>query len=149
MDPRLPHPDPHESLGMEPGEAVPMKAPTAVFVMSRPSAETDRASDAILDLRPGVLIVVAPHRSFSPCPHDAPPRQAVDTLPWADTRMIHVDATSFFAVVLVAAVAATTVAVVPRGYAPPVVVVELLLGILIGPQVLDIAQTDDFIAFFS
>ena len=37
----------------------------------------------------------------------------------------------------------------PRRFAPPVVVVELLLGILVGPQVLDIAQTDDFIDFFS
>jgi Kef-type K+ transport system membrane component KefB len=63
--------------------------------------------------------------------------------------MIHVDATSFFAVVLVAAVAATTVAVLPRKFAPPVVVVELMLGILIGPQVLDVARTDDFISFFS
>jgi|SRR5215211_891264 len=63
--------------------------------------------------------------------------------------MIHVDTSSFFAVVLVAAIAATTVAVVPRRFAPPVVVVELMLGIVIGPQVLDLAQSDDFIAFFS
>ena len=45
---------------MEPVEDVRMKAPTAVFVMGRPSEATDRASDAILDLRPGMLIVVAP-----------------------------------------------------------------------------------------
>jgi len=63
--------------------------------------------------------------------------------------MINVDTSSFFAMVLVAAVAATTVAVVPRRLAPPVVVVELLLGIVIGPQVLDIARTDDFTEFFS
>ncbi len=63
--------------------------------------------------------------------------------------MIHVDTSSFFAVVLVAAIAATTVAVLPRRFAPPVVVVELVLGILIGPQVLDLAKTDDFIGFFS
>jgi Kef-type K+ transport system membrane component KefB len=63
--------------------------------------------------------------------------------------MINVDESSFFAVVLVAALAATTVAVLPRGFAPPVVVLELLLGIVIGPQVLDIAQVDDFIQFFS
>lgn len=60
MNPRLPNPDPHESFGMEPVEGLRMKAPTAVFVMGRPSEDTDRASDAILDLRPGVLIVVAP-----------------------------------------------------------------------------------------
>jgi Kef-type K+ transport system membrane component KefB len=39
--------------------------------------------------------------------------------------------------------------VLPRGFAPPVVVVELLLGIVVGPQVLDLAQVDDFIQFFS
>ena len=34
-------------------------------------------------------------------------------------------------------------------FAPPVVVVELVLGIVIGPQVLDFASTDEFIVFFS
>ena len=51
--------------------------------------------------------------------------------------------------VLAFTVAAVTVAVLPRRLAPPVVVVELLLGILIGPQVLDIAHVDEFIQFFS
>jgi Kef-type K+ transport system membrane component KefB len=63
--------------------------------------------------------------------------------------MIHVDTESFFVIVLVAAVAAVTVAVLPARLAPPVVVVELFLGILVGPQVLDIAGTDSFIEFFS
>jgi Kef-type K+ transport system membrane component KefB len=63
--------------------------------------------------------------------------------------VIEVDAQSFFAIVVIAALAAITVAVVPRRFAPPVVVVELLLGIAIGPEVLDIAETDDFIDFFS
>jgi Kef-type K+ transport system membrane component KefB len=63
--------------------------------------------------------------------------------------MIQVDAESFFAIVLVAALAATAVALLPRRLAPPVVVVELLLGILIGPEVLDLAKTDAFIDFFS
>jgi len=63
--------------------------------------------------------------------------------------LIDVDAESFFAIVVIAAVAAITVAVVPRRFAPPVVVVELLLGIVIGPEVLGIAETDDFIDFFS
>ena len=62
---------------------------------------------------------------------------------------IHVDSNSFFAIVLVAAIAATTVAIVPKRYAPPVVVLELLMGIVIGPQVLDLAQPDQFIEFFS
>jgi Kef-type K+ transport system membrane component KefB len=63
--------------------------------------------------------------------------------------VIHVDTESFFAIVVIAALAAVTVAVVPRRFAPPVVVVELLMGILIGPEVLEIADTDSFIEFFS
>jgi hypothetical protein len=59
MTPRLPDPDPHESLGLEPVDGIRLLAPTAVFTMGRPSPETDRLSDAMLDLRPGVLIVVA------------------------------------------------------------------------------------------
>jgi Kef-type K+ transport system membrane component KefB len=63
--------------------------------------------------------------------------------------VIHVDADSFFVIVLVSALAAVTVAVLPARIAPPVVVVELLLGILVGPSVFDIAATDKFIEFFS
>jgi Kef-type K+ transport system membrane component KefB len=63
--------------------------------------------------------------------------------------MIQVDAESFFAIVSVAALAAVAVALAPRRFAPPVVVVELFLGILVGPQVLDLAVTDGFIDFFS
>jgi Kef-type K+ transport system membrane component KefB len=63
--------------------------------------------------------------------------------------VIHVDTESFFAIVVIAALAAITVAIVPRRFAPPVVVVELLMGILIGPEVLEIAGTDNFIEFFS
>ncbi len=50
---------------------------------------------------------------------------------------------------MIAAVAAITVAAVPKRFAPPVVVLELLLGIVVGPQVLNLAHTDDFIDFFS
>src|SRR3954463_307384 len=59
MSPKLPPPDPYESLELAPtgGQRVP--APTAVFVMGPASPESDRAADGILDLRPGVLIVVA------------------------------------------------------------------------------------------
>ncbi len=63
--------------------------------------------------------------------------------------MIHVDVESFFAIVLVSALAAVTVALLPARLAPPVVVVELFLGILIGPQVLHLAKTDEFVDFFS
>jgi Kef-type K+ transport system membrane component KefB len=63
--------------------------------------------------------------------------------------VIEVDTESFFVIVVIAALAAVTVATVPRRFAPPVVVVELLLGIVVGPEVLDLARTDDFIDFFS
>ncbi len=62
---------------------------------------------------------------------------------------IEVDSGSFFAIVVVAALAAVTVAIVPRRLAPPVVVVELMLGILIGPEVLGLAHSDSFVDFFS
>jgi len=38
---------------------------------------------------------------------------------------------------------------VPKRFAPPVVVLELMLGIVVGPQVLGLAHTDEFIDFFS
>ena len=63
--------------------------------------------------------------------------------------LINVDASSFFVIVVVAAIAAVTVVVLPRRFAPPVVVIELLLGILIGPHVLGLASSNDFIDFFS
>ena len=63
--------------------------------------------------------------------------------------MVHVDTTSFFLIVLASAVAAATVAVLPRRIAPPVVVLELLFGILIGPHGFGWASTDEFILFFS
>jgi hypothetical protein len=37
-----------------------LAAPTAVFVRGAASRETDKIADRLLDLRPGVLIVVAP-----------------------------------------------------------------------------------------
>lgn len=63
--------------------------------------------------------------------------------------MIHVDTESFFVIVLSAAAAAILVATLPGRFVPPVVVVELGLGILVGPQVFDIAGVDSFIQFFS
>ncbi len=63
--------------------------------------------------------------------------------------MIHVDTESFFVIVLVAALASVTVAVTPRRFTVPVVVVEIGLGIIVGPQVLSLATTDSFIDFFS
>jgi Kef-type K+ transport system membrane component KefB len=63
--------------------------------------------------------------------------------------LIDVDTSSFFVIVLVAAVAAVTVAVVPKRLAPPVVVLELMLGIVVGPHVFGLAHSDRFIEFFS
>jgi len=63
--------------------------------------------------------------------------------------LIEVDAGSFFAIIVAAAIAAVIVVALPRRYAPPVVVLELVLGILIGPQLLGIANHDAFIDFFS
>jgi hypothetical protein len=59
MSPRLPPPDPHESIELTPTGGRRVSAPTAFFVMGPASPEIDRAADGILDLRPGVLIVVA------------------------------------------------------------------------------------------
>ena len=65
------------------------------------------------------------------------------------TAAIQVDTGSFFAIVMVAAIAAITIAIVPKRFAPPVVVLELMMGILIGPHVLGLAHADAFIQFFS
>jgi Kef-type K+ transport system membrane component KefB len=63
--------------------------------------------------------------------------------------VITVDTDSFFAIVVAAAVAAITVAALPKRLAPPVVVLELVLGIIVGPEILGIAHTDPFVDFFS
>jgi Kef-type K+ transport system membrane component KefB len=63
--------------------------------------------------------------------------------------VIDLDTTSFFVIVGVSAIAALTVLGIGRWIALPVVVVELILGIVVGPQVLDLAQPDDFISFFA
>jgi Kef-type K+ transport system membrane component KefB len=65
------------------------------------------------------------------------------------TPVINVDTGSFLLMVLAFTLASVTVALLPPRLAPPVVVVELLLGIVIGPEVLGIAHVDDFIQFFS
>jgi Kef-type K+ transport system membrane component KefB len=64
--------------------------------------------------------------------------------------VISVDVGSFLAIVATGAIAATVVAVVgARGLFVPVVVVELVLGVLIGPQVLEIAHVNEFTEFFA
>jgi hypothetical protein len=54
----IPPPDPNESVGMQPVGETRLTAPTAVFVMGAPSPQTDRTSNDLLELRPGLLIVV-------------------------------------------------------------------------------------------
>jgi Kef-type K+ transport system membrane component KefB len=60
-----------------------------------------------------------------------------------------VDTSSFLVIVAAAALASLVVAALPWRPPPPVVVVELVLGILVGPQVLDLAQIDATTEFFS
>ena len=61
----------------------------------------------------------------------------------------NVDEGSFIVIVGAAALAALAVTFLGPRVVIPVVVLELLLGIVIGPQVLDIATPDDFIQFFA
>lgn len=62
---------------------------------------------------------------------------------------ISVDEGSFMLIVVSAAVAAIAATAVGSRVMVPVVVFELLLGIIIGPQVLALAQPDRFIEFFA
>ena len=65
-------------------------------------------------------------------------------------KVFTVDTGSFLAIVVTGAVAGTVAAVAGgRGLFLPVVVVELVLGVVIGPQGLDIAHVNDFTQFFS
>ena len=63
--------------------------------------------------------------------------------------MLDVDPGSFLAIVTVALIAAALGTLISGRIAIPVVVLELVLGIIIGPQVLDLAEPDEFIEFFS
>jgi hypothetical protein len=59
MTPELPPPDPHEITQSSATGGQPIAAPTVVFARGAASPETDRVADALLDLRPGLLIVLA------------------------------------------------------------------------------------------
>jgi Kef-type K+ transport system membrane component KefB len=63
--------------------------------------------------------------------------------------MIDVDSESFLTVVVVAALAALIAGVVADHFPLPVVVIEIVLGIVVGPELLGLAQPDDFLDFFS
>jgi len=63
--------------------------------------------------------------------------------------MLTVDSESFLAVVTAAALAALAGGLAGRRLLVPVVVVEIVLGIVIGPEVLGLADPDDFLDFFA
>jgi Kef-type K+ transport system membrane component KefB len=62
--------------------------------------------------------------------------------------VVDVDSTSFLIIVVAAATAGIFVTVLEARLALPVVVVELMLGIVIGPDVTGLAKVDDFTNFF-
>jgi Kef-type K+ transport system membrane component KefB len=62
--------------------------------------------------------------------------------------MSQIDPTSFLVIVVAAAAAGILRTAVERRLIIPVVVIELMLGIVIGPQVAGIAQVDQFTDFF-
>jgi hypothetical protein len=58
MSRALPPNDPNEFVGEPLAVTSPLSAPVAIFAAGRPSPEVDRLSDAVLELRPGALIVL-------------------------------------------------------------------------------------------
>lgn len=58
MTPELPPPDPNERY-LEATAPGPLPAATAVFPFGPPTPEVDRVADRVLDVRPGLLIVLA------------------------------------------------------------------------------------------
>jgi Kef-type K+ transport system membrane component KefB len=63
--------------------------------------------------------------------------------------MIEVDSGSFLTVVVVAALAALVASLVSARIALPVVVLEIVFGIVVGPELLGLADSDKFLEFFS
>jgi Kef-type K+ transport system membrane component KefB len=63
--------------------------------------------------------------------------------------VVEVDAASFLVIVTVASLAGLTAALLEPRIAVPVVVIELLLGIVVGPDVLGLAMSDQFTDFFA
>lgn len=63
--------------------------------------------------------------------------------------MVDVDAGSFLTIVVAAALAALLAGLLAPRLVVPVVVLELLLGIVVGPELLGLAKPDEFVQFFS
>src|SRR5690349_5207688 len=64
-------------------------------------------------------------------------------------EMVDLDTTAFLVITVAAALAALAATVLPRWMAPPVVVLELVFGILIGPEVFGFVEPSKFTDFFS
>ena len=63
--------------------------------------------------------------------------------------MIDVDTGSFLTVVVVSALAAFAAGLISARLPLPVVVLEIVFGIIVGPELLGLADSDEFLAFFS
>ena len=63
--------------------------------------------------------------------------------------MVEVDAASFLVIVIAASIAGVAAVMLEPRIAVPVVVIELLLGIVVGPDVLGVAEPDGFTDFFA
>jgi Kef-type K+ transport system membrane component KefB len=63
--------------------------------------------------------------------------------------MVSVDSEAFLTIVAVAALASLSAALLARWLVVPVVVLEILLGIVVGPELLGLAEPDEFIDFFA
>jgi Kef-type K+ transport system membrane component KefB len=63
--------------------------------------------------------------------------------------MVTVDAEYFLVISAVSAVAAFLGAVVAKRITVPVVVIEIVAGIILGPELLGLAEADEFVEFFS
>jgi hypothetical protein len=55
---RLPPPDPNERPDLEPVEEAQLPGPTVIFLKPGADAAQEAVADALLDLRPGLLIVI-------------------------------------------------------------------------------------------
>jgi len=63
--------------------------------------------------------------------------------------VVEVDAASFLVIVIAASIAGVAAVMLEPRIAVPVVVIELLLGIVVGPDVLGVAEPDGFTDFFA
>jgi hypothetical protein len=60
VKPDLPPPDPNETPWSSATGDLTVPAPTAIFARGAAGPAADRVADALLELRPGLLLVVAP-----------------------------------------------------------------------------------------